>query len=391
MNIKKNLLLLILGLIIMGCSEKDSPKVLKVEKIEISKSTLELVEGSSYQLEAKVFPEIPDINMIWKSSDESIVSVMNNGIITALGIGEAEILASVGDIVSKCTIKVVKKHIPVKSVSIEKSLTLKVDEEYDLNIKILPENASNKSYKLSFSDEDVIFTDGEFSIMAVKAGKCVITVTTADGNKSANCDVTVVSKDDEFSCIDKAGRKYQTIQIGNQVWMAENLAYIDSELLNNGAYVYNYSGDDVKEAMSTENYKKFGVLYSYSSIESCIPKGWHIPSDEEWQELETYIGLSDKEISSYGSRGSKSYALMSKEDWQDLSFEATNETKFSAKPAGLRSSSGYFNQIFLRTVFWGGISEDGSIIGRALFNSSTKINRSKANPKSAYSVRLIKD
>lgn len=391
MIFRKYFLLLILGLFIMGCSDNDSPKVEKLEKIDLSKTNLELVEGTSYQLFAKVIPYISDINLVWKSSDTDVISVMNNGIVTALSIGGAEVSVSAGGVLSTCFIKVVKKHIPVESVSIENSITLKVDEEYDLNIKILPENSSNKNYILLLSEKDVISTDGGASIVAVKPGICIITVSSYDGNKTAKCQVTVVDKNKKNTCIDKAGREYATIQIGNQVWMAENLAYLDSENFNNGAFVYDFVGSNLEEAKNNDLYKMFGVLYTYQSIDRCIPDGWHLPSDKEWQELELYIGMLEKDISSFGSRGSKSYTLMSEDGWSDLSFKPTNETKFSAKPAGYRSSLGSFKQINFRTVFWGSISDDGSIIGRALFNSSTKINRSKANSKSAYSVRLIKD
>ena len=90
------------------------------------------------------------------------------------------------------------------------------------------------------------------------------------------------------------GYTYKTIKIGNQTWLAENLRYLPQ--IGNGYYVYNYHGNNVSEAKETHNYIDFGVLYDiHAAMEAC-PSGWHIPSDEEWKELERYLGMPEKEI-----------------------------------------------------------------------------------------------
>lgn len=67
-----------------------------------------------------------------------------------------------------------------------------------------------------------------------------------------------------------------TIRIGNQVWMKHNLA-ID---VPNSFW---YDRDSIK-------YKDQGKLYYFSAALMACPKGWHIPSDEEWQQLIDYLG-----------------------------------------------------------------------------------------------------
>ena len=100
---------------------------------------------------------------------------------------------------------------------------------------------------------------------------------------------------------DVDGNVYKTVKIGNQVWMAENLKVTHYrngkpiplvtesntawDTLNTPAYCY-YSNDK-------KNIALYGCLYNVyamSNSNNICPKGWHIPSDEEWLELVTYLG-----------------------------------------------------------------------------------------------------
>ncbi len=88
------------------------------------------------------------------------------------------------------------------------------------------------------------------------------------------------------------GNVYKTIQIGDQVWMAENLRYlpgvIESDIGSYGHpffYVYGYKGSNVEKAKATNTYQTFGVLYNWPAANSVCPHGWHLPSDDEWLQL----------------------------------------------------------------------------------------------------------
>lgn len=122
------------------------------------------------------------------------------------------------------------------------------------------------------------------------------------------------------SFIDSRDNKvYSTVQMGTQIWMAENLAYLPS--VNPGAdgselageenklkfYVYGYDGTNVNEAKSLETYQQTGVLYNWwaalngdaflpheermkvpSGVQGICPDGWHLPSRGEWWVLQQW-------------------------------------------------------------------------------------------------------
>ncbi len=112
------------------------------------------------------------------------------------------------------------------------------------------------------------------------------------------------------------GHKYKWVKIGNQIWMAENLAYMPwvnpPKKQEWGIWVYDYDGEDVAEAKATENYQKYGCLYDWTMAMDIDPKyleepwngdsenhqgicppGWHLPTDGEWKTLEKSLGMSD--------------------------------------------------------------------------------------------------
>lgn len=132
------------------------------------------------------------------------------------------------------------------------------------------------------------------------------------------------------------GHVYKYKKIGEQTWMAENLAYFpkvnpnsDTSSVDKRYYVYEYEGSDVIAAKNTENYQKFGVLYNWpaamnggiasnavpSGIQGACPSGWHLPSDNEWLILEKTLGMSEAELAietgAYRSSGSVDKKLLS--------------------------------------------------------------------------------
>lgn len=101
-----------------------------------------------------------------------------------------------------------------------------------------------------------------------------------------------------YPCTD--GRiSYPVTRIGDQVWMAKNLAYLihvrnPSGGLSTGSstFVYGYYGSNREQAMATNNYQTYGALYNWAAAMESCPVGWHLPSKSEWETLFANLGPS---------------------------------------------------------------------------------------------------
>jgi len=165
---------------------------------------------------------------------------------------------------------------------------------------------------------------------------------------------------DHESCgdIDYEGQIYQTVIIGRQCWMKENLNVgdrIDGTMDpqdDDNIEKYCYSNEE-------DSCTKYGGLYhwdemmNYDTVEvvrGICPPGWHIPSDHDWCILAEYIdplSVCDNTVVS-DSLGKR---LRSTTGWHPL-VNATDEWGFSALPSGTRDSDGSFDDVFNWVYFW---------------------------------------
>lgn len=151
-------------------------------------------KGTTQQLKAKVSPDDKAGQVVWSSSNESVLTVDANGLVTAVGDGTASITATV-DGVSATTgaITVTTPVVKVSGVKLSASnLKLAVGgEPSTLTAAVEPDNATSKNLSWSSSDPTVA-TVADGVVTPVKAGAATITVTTEDGEHSATCKVTVI-------------------------------------------------------------------------------------------------------------------------------------------------------------------------------------------------------
>lgn len=157
---------------------------------------------------------------------------------------------------------------------------------------------------------------------------------------------------------------YKTIQIGTQIWMAENLAYlpsvnkiIEKSISSARYYVYDYSGSNVNTAKTTTNYATYGVLYNWPAALNTCPTGWHLPSDSEWSILSDYLVNNSYGFEGSGNNIAKSLASTS--GWNSSSIAGSpgndllknNCCCFSALPGGEYSAES-FRLVGIRSHFW---------------------------------------
>lgn len=210
--------------------------------------------------------------------------------------------------------------------------------------------------------------------------------------------------------------EYSWVQIGEQIWMAENLKYLPSVVgpgtgSNTEAYyyVYGYYGTNVDEAKATENYQTYGVLYNWtaamngaessdanpSGVQGICPDGWHLPSDAEWKQLEMYLGMSETDVHYTGWRGTVEGGKLKEAGtthWADPNAGANNESGFTALPGGYRSSNGGFSGIRLNGYWWSSTEFGTSVAwSRGLDYGDSSVNRYDYDKSMGFSVRCLRD
>lgn len=239
------------------------------------------------------------------------------------------------------------------------------------------------------------------------------TVENDDGNDTFTCGD--VFKDSRDSII------YQTVEIGNQCWMAENLRFLPSvrtpcqgSTTEPYFYVYGYMGSDVMQAKATDSYQTFGVLYNWtaamggvpsvnaipSGVQGICPEGWHIPSDAEWEEMDAYLIANGYNYDDSTTENLYAAALASDTLWEPsttpgspgYNLSDNNMSGFVALPASSRGCSGHFGAAGMITYFWSTTEfSDNNAYGRSLTSVHAKVFDNHHSKSLGLSVRCIKD
>src|SRR5690554_8052941 len=171
------------------------------------------------------------------------------------------------------------------------------------------------------------------------------------------------------------GKVYQTVTIGNQEWMAENLAYEPSS-----GHYWAYDNNN-------SNVETYGYLYAWETACDVCPDGWHLPTDAEWTELTNYLGEN---------AGGKLKATGTIEAgtglWYDPNTGATNETGFTALPGGGRGYGGTFDFVGGHGYWWSATEyrTDYAWARNVLYGYSSVI-RDYGNEEFEFSVRCLRD
>ena len=191
------------------------------------------------------------------------------------------------------------------------------------------------------------------------------------------------------------GNVYKTVTIGTQEWMAENLRtttyndgtsisnvtdFLEWSSLNTGAYCnYNHTLDE--DTIAT-----FGRMYNWHAVNTgkLAPKGWHVPTDADWATLCNYLGGETVAGGKLREAGTL--------HWQTPNTGATNESGFTALPAGNRYYLDVFDGIGFMGAWWSASEDivDFALI-RYMFSDNTLLVREIERKASGKSVRCVKD
>ncbi len=199
------------------------------------------------------------------------------------------------------------------------------------------------------------------------------TITVIDLSNSLNTTIEVNIVDSPFGSFtdERDSKEYLTIEIGNQVWMAENLDY-ESE---SGSWAYENN---------LTNTSTYGRLYKLETASTSCPTGWHLPTNDEWSQLISYLGGPGVA----GGKMKESGTV----NWKIPNSGATNESNFTALPGGIRNADESFISLGENAFFWTATSNDiSSSYYRILEYSRGSTAYGYKSNETGLSVRCIKD
>ena len=221
------------------------------------------------------------------------------------------------------------------------------------------------------------------------------------------------------------GYEYETVQIGEQCWFAENLRAwnytngdtIEAQLSNspwvlttNGAIAVYGEHDDCSSSSPEidpcdpeQAIDLYGCLYNGFTLfddRGLCPVGWHVPSDVDWMTLEVFLGMSETEAALTNFRGTdQGIKLKSYFGWVSIG-NGSNSSGFGGLPGGMRSGwpvgpedQGDFRHAGDGAYYWTSsvAPSPGAFWGRELNHDSDNVGRNTWSPSFGFSVRCIKD
>jgi uncharacterized protein (TIGR02145 family) len=215
-------------------------------------------------------------------------------------------------------------------------------------------------------------------------------------------------------------KKYKTVKIGNQNWMAQNLDYHGEDGYTGLCY-----GDKPKIKISNPgNCEKYGRLYDWEESKKVCPTGWHLPNDNEWKTLVNFLG---------GNKVAGKKLKATSDEWKKCKWEdtdnrgrvivtdlcGTDEHGFSALPGGFsqaidggsqfdpvnnklsRAITLSFDHINVTGIWWSRSARQFELPGynivvykphiRRIFSVGSEIQETESNPEDMSSVRCIED
>ena len=198
---------------------------------------------------------------------------------------------------------------------------------------------------------------------------------------------------EKFDLTDIEGNGYHIVTIGTQVWTVENLRtthYNNREaipIVKDSAQWINLSTGACCFYSNNSGYKNYGCLYNWYAINDSrqlAPIGWHIATDADWQTLIDYLGGQNVAGGKLKVTGTGL--------WLAPNAGATNETGFSAIPAGCRNNSGSFLYLKNYSFWWSSTpNTSNEAFNRLISSDAAQIVRGNYDKKNGFTVKCVKD
>ena len=171
------------------------------KSIKLDNTTLNLKQGTTSQVIATISPSNANQSISWSSSNPRVATVDSNGLIRAVGIGTATIIArTVNDLTANIKVTVGDYSLNVKNIMITTNyIVLPVGISKQLAVAFTPANASNKTVSWSSSNPSVATVDNSGNVKAISPGSAIIKATSNDGGYTDTATIEVSSNRNEIA------------------------------------------------------------------------------------------------------------------------------------------------------------------------------------------------
>jgi len=384
---------------------------ISVSSVTLNKTRVTLMQDQIEILRVTILPEnATNKTVAWKSTDSSVVSVEDGGIV-AINPGTAQIIVTSIDSrqTATCTVTVTEPFTPVEGITVDQSeVNVSVYTTHQLHETVLPENANNKNVTWTSSDTLIVKVKNGL-ITAIKTGTAVITVTSEDGGYSALCDVLV--QEEEYGSVrDIEGNEYSTVRIGNLIWTIENLR---TTKYNDNEEIPDFTGDS--EAWKTDSAGALSidsdgsVYYNWYAASNgrLAPTegGWRIPTNDDWIGLiKTLVkcGHNFEQVTDTIYHNTLGSSIAAKSGWatNDIpgspghNLSENNSSRFNALPTGRCHLLGSIWENDGTSAYWWSSTSSADVIDGIttyMLSESKHLNVGATNKRHGQSIRLVKD
>lgn len=261
-------------------------KPIEVSSITLNKSKMTLDRGKTELLTAQITPDnATDKTVTWSSSNSSIVTVSQSGVVTAVQKGTAVVQAKCGEKTAQCEITVV---VPVESLMLNKeSLDLYVGDKFVFQWTVYPEDASDKSVSFSSSNENVVsVSESSGEVRAINKGNA--TIFASAGSITVTCPVTVqgryIKLSEDNVSVDENGSTF-TISVDANLEYYMDLpssasGWISASELGNDVYSFTVAKNESFATRSTV--VSFKAETASISAQLTITQKAKVAPDDQW-------------------------------------------------------------------------------------------------------------